>query len=75
MNPKQWPEDAESRAYIKSNWEEPFGDRRQEIVFIGIGMDETTLRNALNACLLTAAEMRAGVKSWTRLPDPFPKWE
>lgn len=75
MHPKQWPEDAESRAYIKSNWEEPFGDRRQELVFIGVGMDEAALRGALNACLLTAAEMRAGVKSWTRLPDPFPNWE
>ncbi len=74
MHPKNWPEDPESRAYIKQNWEEPFGDRRQELVFIGIDMDEPALRKKLNDCLLTAAEMRAGVKAWQRLPDPFPAW-
>ena len=74
MHPKNWPEDPESRAYIKQNWEEPFGDRRQELVFIGVDMDEPALRKKLNDCLLTAAEMRAGVKSWQRLPDPFPAW-
>ena len=75
MPPKNWPEDPQARAYIRQNWEEPFGDRRQEIVFIGIEMDEDALRQTLNDCLLTAAEMRAGVKAWKRLPDPFPAWQ
>ncbi len=74
IHPKQWPEDPESRAYIRKNWQEPFGDRRQEIVFIGVDMDEAGLRAQLDACLLTAAEMRAGIKAWKRLPDPFPAW-
>jgi len=74
VHPKNWPDDPAGRAHIKANWVEPFGDRRQEIVFIGIGMDEAALRARLNACLLTAAEMRAGMKAWARLPDPFPKW-
>jgi hypothetical protein len=43
-------------------------------VFIGIGMDETRLRAALDACLLTNEEWRAGVRAWARLPDPFPRW-
>jgi G3E family GTPase len=70
----RWPNDPEWRAGVLRNWEEPFGDRRQEIVFIGIGMEEKALRRALDRCLLTDAEMRGGVKAWAKLPDPFPAW-
>jgi G3E family GTPase len=73
--PKYWPQEADARAAIKANWVEPFGDRRQEIVFIGIGMDEQDLRRRLNDCLLTNAEMRSGQKAWAKLKDPFPAWK
>ena len=73
-HPKMWPQDEESRKAIKASWHEPFGDRRQEIVLIGVGMDQVALRKRLDACLLTPAEMRAGVKAWAKLPDPFPAW-
>jgi G3E family GTPase len=72
--PEQWPEDPAARDGIKANWQEPYGDRRQEIVFIGVGMDEARLRRDLNACLLTADEVRRGARTWAKLPDPFPKW-
>jgi G3E family GTPase len=36
---------------IVSAWQEPYGDRRQELVFIGIGLDEAGARSALEACL------------------------
>ena len=71
----RWPDDPAWRAGIAQHWEEPWGDRRQEIVFIGVGMDEATLRRDLDACLLTDAEMKAGQRSWARLPDPFPAWQ
>jgi len=71
---ERWPEDPDWRAGVLANWQEPWGDRRQEIVFIGIGMDEAALRRQLDACLLTDAEMRGGPKAWARLPDPFPRW-
>jgi G3E family GTPase len=70
----RWPDDAGWRAGIAQNWQEPWGDRRQEIVLIGIGMDEARLRRDLDACLLTDAEMRGGAKAWAKLPDPFPPW-
>ncbi|HEU5078148.1 MAG TPA: GTP-binding protein [Opitutaceae bacterium] len=35
-------------------WEEPQGDRRQELVFIGINLDEPALRAELQACLAKA---------------------
>lgn len=70
----EWPEDAESHTEIRSHFRGPHGDRRQELVFIGIGLDETALRRRLDACLLSEEEMLAGVASWTSLPDPFPVW-
>jgi uncharacterized protein (DUF736 family) len=51
------------------------GDRRQELVFIGIDMDEPALRARLDACLLDAEEEAAGPAAWSGLPDPFPAWE
>ncbi|MBU8545205.1 MULTISPECIES: zinc metallochaperone GTPase ZigA [Roseomonadaceae] len=73
-DPDRWPEDPGWHAGVRANWQEPFGDRRQEIVFIGIGMDEAGLRRQLDACLLTEREMKGGPKAWTRLEDPFPGW-
>ena len=71
----QWPTDPEYRASIKSNWEEPFGDMRQELVFIGQGLDEARIRQALDACLLTDDELLRGKAYWKTLEDPFPAWE
>jgi G3E family GTPase len=71
---ERWPADPQWREGIRKQWHGQHGDRRQELVFIGIGMDETRLRAALDACLLTNEEWRAGVRAWARLPDPFPRW-
>ncbi|MDC7703843.1 zinc metallochaperone GTPase ZigA [Vogesella indigofera] len=69
-----WPDDAESRALIASRWQEPWGDRQQELVLIGIDMDAAALTAAFDACLLTDAELAAGAQSWADLADPFPSW-
>jgi len=69
-----WPEDAESLERIAENSTEEYGDRRQELVFIGIHMDELILRAKLDACLLADSEMRLGEAGWRKLPDPFPRW-
>lgn len=70
----RWPEDEAWRKMIKEIWSEPFGDRRQEMVFIGTGIDEATLRKQLDNCLLTEKEMQSSWKRWEKLPDPFPEW-
>jgi G3E family GTPase len=71
---KDWPTDPAWREGVLKLSEGEFGDRRQEIVFIGVGMDEAALRQRLEACLLTDAEMKGGPAAWSRLADPFPSW-
>ncbi len=43
---------AEIPESARAKWVEPHGDRRQELVFIGVGMDEAALRAALEGCLV-----------------------
>ena len=69
-----WPEDAESFAHIKARWQEPYGDRQQELVIIGMHMDKAALTAQFDACLLTEAEIALGMDAWRRLTDPFPAW-
>ena len=44
--------DAEIPAAARAKWVEPHGDRRQELVFIGTGLDEAAWRAKLEACLV-----------------------
>jgi G3E family GTPase len=73
----QWPADPEALAFIEDHFQPLWGDRRQELVFIGTGLDEPALRAALDACLLTDAELATGdpQRGWPGLPDPWPAWD
>ena len=66
------PEGPEIDAYLQEYWEEPYGDRRQELVFIGIQMAKEALIADLQAALLTDAELALGEEGWQLFPDPFP---
>ncbi|CAM2145442.1 zinc metallochaperone GTPase ZigA [Paraburkholderia tropica] len=70
----RWPTDEESLEFIEGNWDETVGDARQELVLIGMEMDEAGLRARLDACLLTDAEMAEGPQAWIAYRDPFPAW-
>lgn len=74
---ENWPDDEESIIAALSNWDEPHGDRRQEIVVIGYikKMDEAYIRQCFDACLLNDAEYAQDESAWAQLPDPFPAWE
>lgn len=67
----RWPDDPESREFIESKWQEPFGDMRQELVFIGQGLDEEKARQQLESCLLDEEELYAGMPYWMQMDDPF----
>ena len=69
---QDWPEDKDYLASIKRMWVEPFGDMRQELVFIGQGLDQQAMTQALDACLLSEEEVLRGVAYWATLSDPFP---
>ena len=71
----RWPEDPEYLQAIEQNWVEPFGDMRQELVFIGQGLDEAAMTQALDDCLLSEDEVLQGKDYWQSLNDPFPAWE
>jgi len=70
-----WPDDEEYLAMIERQWEEPFGDMRQELVFIGQGLDQDQITRALDDCLLSEDEVLRGKAYWKTLEDPFPAWE
>jgi G3E family GTPase len=72
----RWPKDGELRREIEAEWQEPWGDRLQEIVFIGDKhMDEAAVRKSLDACQLNFTETRKGMTAWRKLRDPFPGWQ
>ena len=74
--PKEnWPEDADYLASIEKQWVEPFGDMRQELVFIGQNLDQELMIRALDECLLSEEDMMRGRVYWETLADPFPQWE
>ncbi|WJN61719.1 zinc metallochaperone GTPase ZigA [Pseudomonas sp. SO81] len=70
----QWPQDEEGLRAVMAKWHAGVGDCRQELVFIGQGIDFALLRRELDDCLLTDVEMAAGPEAWARLPDPFGTW-
>lgn len=71
---EHWPDDEEYRASIEAAFKGEFGDRRQEIVFIGQNLEPAHTQAVLDACLLSDEEMALGVEQWRQLEDPFPQW-
>lgn len=71
---ERWPDDEDQRAQIVADWDPVYGDRCQELVLIGMDMDEQALRGSLSACLMTQEELARPVDAVRALPDPFPVW-
>ena len=70
----EWPAGAAARARLVELVAGPWGDRRQELAVIGIGMDEPALRAMFDQALLTDRELALGPDRWAGFPDPFPEW-
>lgn len=52
------------KAMIRKNWQKPWGDRRQELVFIGVSLNHKKIQTVLDECLLTNEEFAQGLDYW-----------
>ena len=50
----------ENQEQIESGWDDTYGDRKNEIVFIGHNLDEKLIRSLLDNCLSTNQEIDTG---------------
>lgn len=71
----EWPDDKKAIAAINAKITGAYGDRHQELVFMGHGMNEARISESLDQCLLTDSEYAQGPKTWVGFDDPFPKVE
>ncbi|MEW2368035.1 GTP-binding protein [Streptomyces sp. NPDC006656] len=77
----RWLESADTTAWKAASpqrrtlaswfWHDYYGERRNEIVFTGIHLDEQRVRSALDEALLTDVELSRGRDGWTAIPDPL----
>ena len=72
---KDWPTEPDLLADINSKWVEPFGDMRQELVFIGQSLNKQAMIEALDDSLLPEEAVLKGKDFWKTYNDPFPIWE
>lgn len=72
---RRWPEEPVFRERLDTVWSDVWGDRRQELVFIGRGMDRAAITAGLDACLVGPADAgHFDPGAYRHLPDPFPAW-
>ncbi len=71
---EEWGADPDIRAEVEKIWDPHWGDRRQELAFLVCDLDESVLRTALDACLLTDEELAQGPAVWQTYPDSFGHW-
>ena len=68
-----WEHPEGQRPDQRPDWHPRFGDRAQQLVFIGQQMHEAAMRARLDACLLDERLAAADSKAWAEFRNPFPE--
>jgi G3E family GTPase len=73
---RSWPRQRDLVNRIGKGWHNVWGDRRQELAFIGSRrMDQAAITTELDGCLLKLDQSAApDWGAWTQLSDPLPRW-
>ncbi len=67
-----YPSFVDNKAFIESRWHQLWGDRMNELVFIGQDMDHDKIIQELTDCLVTEEESKNVLMEY-HWPDPFPQ--
>ncbi len=70
---EHWEHPEDQRPDRQPDWHPRFGDRAQQIVFIGQQMPEAAIRARLDACLLDERLAAADSAVWEEARNPFPE--
>ncbi|MBA2658100.1 MAG: GTP-binding protein [Nitrosospira sp.] len=73
---ERWPaQGTKERKSLDDNWQRPYGDRINEVVFIGRHKewDRELIETAFTACQLTSTEIHKSFDYWKRR-DKYPEW-
>ncbi len=72
---EHWGHPDGNRPDQKPDWHPRYGDRSQQLVFIGQDLKEEEFRCQLDSCLLDKQLADADSSAWAQLANPFPEYE